>query len=417
MAEETTQTQNQSGTSQTRPLLEQLQYLQDAWSRAQGTYGQTQGNQYNGDLIARLTNEQANNFRGMYDFANNGGLANSNYSGDVASGAQRVAGNLAGTGAGFTGTANGLYDLGRGLVGSGTDLTNRGAGSAFDTVGALRNYATTGGVGTNISEAARYADNPYLSGQVDAAMRDARRQVSEQALPQIARDAALTGNIGSSKRGLAEGVVQRGLAEKTADVSAGLRGDAYNQGLNLAEQGRQFNNSAILDALRSSGSLAGSLAGLGIGQTGAGTSLINSGTGAGTLGLGFNNASQDATRLGLDANNQQLAQRLGLFGLANDAGAGMQAGNQLALDADRSRTEYSNQNAWDDLARYYSIIGSNNWGGTTNSTQTGTVNQTREASPFTIAGGLLGGATGLFGSNGLNVLGSAGNYLSRSLFG
>jgi hypothetical protein len=419
MGDKTTQTQSQtSNTNQTtRPLEEQFPFLQAAWQQAGNTLNKVGNNQYGGQLIAGLTPEQINNFQGMYDYARSSG--NPAYSGAVASGAANTAGSLANTGAGYAGTAGGLYDMSRGLIGNGTNLTNTGAGSTLGSISRLNNFTPTGGVNDNISAAGAYADNPFLSGQVDAAMRDARRSVSEQALPQIAREASLTGNIGSSKRGIAEGLVERGLAEKTADVSAGLRGDAYNHGLDLSEQGRQFNSNAILDAIKAGGSLGTNLLGSGVNLTGTGISGINAGTGAGTLGLGYQGAGLDASKLGLDANNQQLAQQAGLFNLAGTAGEGLQQGNQQTLDAARAMQEYGNTNAWNDLARYYGIVGANNWGGTTTGTtnSTGTVDQTKNASPFTIAGGLLGGATSLFGTGGLNMLQPAGASLYKNLFG
>jgi hypothetical protein len=182
---------------------------------------------------------------------------------------------------------------------------------------------------------------------VQGAMRDSTRNATENQLPGIARDAALSGNLGSSKRGIAEGIVTRGLNDQAGDISSALRGDAYKTGLSLSENARQFNNSAMLDALKSSGSIGGTMAGTGVGQIGAGTSIANAGTGAGNLGLGYDNVGMDASKLGLTANNMQLAQQAGLFDIANSAGAGVQGGNQLGLDNSRSMIEYQNQQPWD----------------------------------------------------------------------
>src|SRR5262249_35682000 len=159
----------------------------------------------------------------------------------------------------------------------------------------------------------------------DAAMRDATRQATENDLPGIARTAALTGNLGSSKRGIAEGLVTRGLLDKAADVSSNLRGQAYSQGLGLAEQGREFNNNAMLDALTRSCSLGSDTANLGLG-------LLSSSGNYANLGL-------NARGMSSDLNNTALGQWSGLYGAASDA------------------TNAQLQAPWDRLANYYSIIG------------------------------------------------------------
>ena len=368
-SETTNQTQNQ------RPLAEQMPFLMDAWRTASNTF-QNRPDAYSGPMLAGLTPEQLGTFRDMYNFAGSSGAPA--YSQNTATGAAGTAGQLGAAGAG--------------MLSSGQAIGDRGAAGLLSTAGRLGSFSPTGGVGSNIDAAGRYADNPYLSGQVDATMRDARRQVSEQALPQVARNAAMTGNIGSSKRGIAEGILERGLAEKTADVSAGLRGDAYARGLALSEQGRQFDNSAMMDALKSSGALYGAGANVGTARTAAGTDLSR--------------AALSASSLGLDANNQALAQQVGLLGLANQAGAGMQAGNQLDIDNARAMSEYGLGQDWDNLARYYSIVGSNNWGGTRQTNGTTTTEST--PSPMNTLAGIGGSLTGLFGSGGFNMLAPMG---------
>jgi hypothetical protein len=176
--------QNYGANSSSSPWNVQIPYLNQAFNQASGILNQGTGNVYSGDMTAQFTPEQLATFRSMIGQGGN-------------------AGTLANTGVNsLTGAANGLAS-----------------------------FAPQGGVDSNIAAAGQYANNPYLSGQVDAAMRDARRSVYEDALPGIDRGAALTGNLDSSTSGISKGIVERGLAEKTADVSAGLRGNAFNQGL------------------------------------------------------------------------------------------------------------------------------------------------------------------------------------------
>ena len=302
----------QETSSTTNPWAVQAPYLQQAFSGASDALNKTNANTYSGQQVAQFTPDQLATFQRMVG-----------YGGDL-------------SGANATSSA-------------GTGTMTAGASAIQQALGGLGSYTPTGGTSSNIAAASQYADNPYISGQVDAAMRDANRQVNEQALPGQQRSAALTGNTMSSKNALAQGVIQRGLAEKTADVSANLRGQAYNTGLNLAEQGRQYDNSAILDALRSSAA---------------------AGTGAFSTGVG-------ATSSGID-------QAKGLFDIANAGGAGQQQNTQNQIDDAKTQKEYANSNTWQNLQNFYNIIGSNNWGGTSNGTTTSS------PSFWNVLGGMMG---------------------------
>lgn len=295
--------QNYGANSSSAPWQLQVPYLSKAFQTASGQLDQGTGNVYGGDINAQFTPEQLATFRNMIG-----------------------AGGAAGT------------------------LATNGAGSISGAANALENYTPQGGVDSNIHAAGQYADNPFMSGMVDAAMRDARRSVSEDVLPGIDRGAALTGNLDSSTRGISHGIVERGLADKTADVSAGLRGDAFNRGLSLAEQGRQFDNSSVLQALQQRGSLGA-------------TAL----SGAGSL-----------------------------FDMGSQGGAGVQQAAQAALDNARAKAEYASDRPSDLLARYFGIVGGSGYGGTqtSNGFQNGTKltngKEEKEASPAAVIGGLLG---------------------------
>lgn len=232
---------------------------------------------------------------------------------------------------------------------TGDALAGSGTAGATGALSGLMNFNPGDATDSNITNASKYADNPALSGMVDATMRDARRQVSEQALPGIDRAAAVTGNTNNSRAGIAQGLVERGLAEKTADVSAGLRGDAFNHGLDLASTDNRFNTSAMLDALSRAGGLGGSLAGAGV-----------------------------AARSG------SIADRGALFDMANMGGAGVQAAGQASLDNTNARYQSAVNSPFDALRNYMSIIGSNNWGSQGSSTTTST------PSAWQIIGGLMG---------------------------
>ena len=88
--------------------------------------------------------------------------------------------------------------------------------------------------------AAQAANNPQMDGMVDAASRDVVRNLGENTLPGIAGQSASAGALGSSRRGMLEGIATRGAADRIADIGANLRGNAYQQGIGQGLQQGQF---------------------------------------------------------------------------------------------------------------------------------------------------------------------------------
>jgi hypothetical protein len=295
------------------PSAFQQSYLTDAFNKAQGQ----SNNAYTGDRVAQFNPDQLNTFRQMLGYANG----------------SSVPGQTAAAGA---------------------DLTGVGTNAISGAIGRLNGFTPQGGTASNIAAANEYANAAASPEAVQAAMRDATRQVSEQALPQIARQSANSGNAMSSRRAISEGIVQRGLADKTADTSATMRANAFQNGLNLAEQNSQATNNSMLDAIKSAGAMGGSAA---------------------TTGLGA-----------LDSSVNQQGR---LFDLAQQGGAGQQAAGQAAID---NKTQMSDA-AWDNLMKYYGIVGSQQWGGTQSGTTTST------PSIWQIAGGLMSSAGSLMKSD------------------
>lgn len=238
----------------------------------------------------------------------------------------------------------------------GTAVAGAGSNALQSALSGLQGYTPQGNTQSNIDAATAYANNPAIDGQIQAAMRDAQRSVSEQVLPQLARSEALSGNTMSTKNAISQGIVERGLADQTADTSANIRSQAYNTGLQLAENGRQADNSNILQSL--------------LGTASAGTGAV--GTGLGGL---------------TDSLNQQT----GLFNLANQAGQGQQAADQASIDNAKGMSEYANNNVWQNLQNMFGIVGSNQWGGTS------TGESTKESTPslWSTIGSGLGLAKGL----------------------
>jgi hypothetical protein len=328
---QTSSNQSENQTTTQNPWGLQANYLTDAFSKAQGALGTA----YNGDRVAQFNPAQLATFNAMLGYGNN----------SVAPGA---------------------------ATGAGTALTGAGSSAATGALARLGAFSPTGTTQSNIDAANSYADAAASPAAVDAAMRDARRQVYEGALPGIDASSAATGNNMSSRSDMSKAIIERGLADKTADVSSTLRQTAFNNGLNLAQNQSQFNDNAILDALKSSGALGTSAVGAGTGALGAGTDIQGK-----------------------------------LFDLANAGGAGLQAADQSGINNDISKSDAT----WDNLAKYFGIVGGSNWGGSTSSTgsssnsgtmnSTGTMNGTTESTPsiWQVIGGLMSAGGSLMKSD------------------
>jgi hypothetical protein len=128
-------------------------------------------------------------------------------------------------------------------------------GIAQGAGGLATQAGTTTNQGLNPNDLSRYMNNDILSGQIGAVGRDITRNLTEQVKPTIAANAAVTGNSGSSRRAVQDAIAERGAADRMADVSAQMRGSAYNAGLGfeaqrasqnaqLDQSGRQFDASA-----------------------------------------------------------------------------------------------------------------------------------------------------------------------------
>lgn len=308
-----------TSTTDTGPSKFQQPYLTDAFDSAQANYDSSKGTPwYQGELYAGMSDQGKADLQTTRDYATGTGL----------------------------GTANQLTQLGTSLIGN--------YGKATDAIQNYTDLANGDATAANVKAAGTYADNPYLSAQIDAANRDVSRTLNEQTLPGIDRQASATGNINSSRAGVAAGIAQRGAADQMADTAAQMRGQAYSQGLTLAQQDRSNQLSALGNVIGAYTNLAGQ-----------GTSALSTGAQIGTNALDTLNQA-DATE-----------------------------------QADRQGKDTADYNSWygndtrssDLLDRYYSIIGANQWG--QYGTQTGTTKTTSSPSIASLAMGGLSMAGGL----------------------
>lgn len=77
---------------------------------------------------------------------------------------------------------------------------------------------------------------PMINQMVDSATQQGMRTYNEQFNPQLNANAAASGNLGSSRAGIAQGIAQRGIAEQATQVGANAMNNLFNQGnqMNLA---------------------------------------------------------------------------------------------------------------------------------------------------------------------------------------
>lgn len=296
----------------TGPSSFQRPYLDQTFGAAQGIYNNTKDSPYyQGKTYAGMSGDAQDALKRLKDFAGGTGM-------NTATTLSNIGSNLAG----YAGQAGGLIDRFVGMAGE--DATK-----------------------ANMDAAARYADNPYIQGQIDANARDVTRNLTEDILPGIDRNASAGGNINSSRAGIASGIAQRGAADRISDISAQIRGDAWNRGLSMAQTDRQNNMQAL--------------------QSGA-------------------QAYSSLGQVGMDAMSQGAQAGYGAFDRINSANLLDQQDRQGQLDADFASWQGNDQRQWDLLNRYNSIVAGNQWG------QSGT---SSSKSVQKTSGGILGQIAGL----------------------
>ncbi len=170
-------------------------------------------------------------------------------------------------------------------------------------------------------------------------MLNARQTARDVTLPGIEQNAAIGGNTNSSRTGIADGLVQRGLAEQATNLGGSLRSTAFQNGLNLAQTQANNNNTTKLGALNSEGA----------------------------IGVG-------ATNSGVGANNSAINEQGVLNNTAITGGSGLQSADQANLTNQKQQFDSQTSSPYANLQQLMSIIGGKNWGSQTsgNTTSQGT---------------------------------------------
>jgi hypothetical protein len=120
-----------------------------------------------------------------------------------------------------------------------------GGQGAFDVMqqgqGFANNYADLyqAGGADRMQKAQDYA-LANSGGLVDSAMRDDRRNLQENTLTGINQGASGSGNMNSSRAGMADAVANRGFDDRRADMTANIQQNLMGQ--SLGQQNQQFND-------------------------------------------------------------------------------------------------------------------------------------------------------------------------------
>jgi hypothetical protein len=112
-----------------------------------------------------------------------------------------------------------------GLYGNGSTLNTSGTNAASSGLGALSNFnaGATNNPQSLIDSAKQFADGQNIGAQTNAALQQAREQVRDVTLPGIQQNAAIGNNTDSSRNGIAQGLVERSLAEIPACTATAAR--------------------------------------------------------------------------------------------------------------------------------------------------------------------------------------------------
>ena len=177
-------------------------------------------------------------------------------------------------------------------------------GMASQIEGMAGQSAGTQNQGFNQSNLSNYINNDVLQGQIDASTRDITRNLAENQLTGNASNAAASGNSGSSRRAVMDAIATRGAEDRSADVAANMRGNAYSQGLGIEANRAQQNA-----------------------QMGQQNQQFNTGQSNNMLSQGINTAT------GVDAMNTGYRQQQGM---ANQNSVNQFTGQGFGIDAARA---------------------------------------------------------------------------------
>ena len=146
---------------------------------------------------------------------------------------------------------NALYDMGGGNMSRGDNIMNTTGGFASNATDLYNQFAVAANRPDTMAAANQYATN-NMNPIVNAMMRDPSRQLNEQTLPGINRSASGSGNLNSSRAGVAEALANRAYDDRMTDVRSdvfnSLRDASLNQSNNqFTQQMNALNNASAVN--------------------------------------------------------------------------------------------------------------------------------------------------------------------------
>lgn len=120
----------------------------------------------------------------------------------------------------------------------GAAFANAGAGASYgsNAQNVYDRYGSQDATGGIMGRLGQYMQDPNLEASIGAAKSDIYRDLKENGLTQLDGDAAMNGNVNSSRTGVAEGLLKRGAMDRAAQVDAGMRENAYTRALGAAQE-------------------------------------------------------------------------------------------------------------------------------------------------------------------------------------
>jgi len=294
---------------------------------------------YTGPTLAGPNNFQRNTANMTGSFGNemmrdgNTMMAdNSNFGGNY--------GDIYSKGGDLYGKSNDLYDKGAGIYDKNLDLYNKNDGLYDKNSGLADQFQ---GMSNEARDTDRLATaNQYAIDNVDplatAALRGRKRNLMENTLTGIDMSASGSGNMNSSRAGVAESIANRDYDDRAADTRAGIMNDLVDR--SLTSQSNQFNDrsAALTNVGNSYGAMGNNIAGSGASLTGASNSLTAQDgyltSAGGNLGIQgrATQGIESAYNTGLDTMG-----RGATFGMAG--GDALQGYDQTAMNDDRANFE------------------------------------------------------------------------------
>ncbi len=138
-------------------------------------------------------------------------------------------------------TAKTALDVAKGLTGYNPNVgPTSNSQAAYGDVSQNKLNGIVGG-------AQSVAEDPYVQGNIDAALKDVNKAFLTDR-GGLNTNASATGNINSSRAGVLEGRMADDAMDRAASISAGMRSDAYNKGLDVSAQAEALRQGSMLTA-------------------------------------------------------------------------------------------------------------------------------------------------------------------------